>query len=99
MTRTPLARSGPTRRPDPVATSGADGRVGPGTWLAAALPLLACCGVHLLVAGAVIAGWTLLGVVGAGAVALTGAGAALWWRHHHRAGTGSAPGCAGSHPR
>lgn len=77
MPRTPTARSG-TSDSRPATTTA---RPGSGTWLVALLPLLACCGVHLLVAGAVLAGWALLGTVGAAAIAAAGLGTVLWWRH------------------
>ncbi|TCO59287.1 hypothetical protein [Actinocrispum wychmicini] len=90
MTRTPTSPSGPS--PEiPAAPSATGGRGHLSTWLAAygstsligLSAVLACFGSHLLVAGAVTAGWTLLGVGGAATVAAAGVGTALWWRHHH----------------
>jgi len=77
MPRTPITRSGVSDS-SPVATTA---RRGSGAWLVALLPLLACCGVQLLAAGVVVAGWAMLGMVGAAAIAVAGLGTVLWWRH------------------
>lgn len=58
---------------------------GKGVMLLTALPLLACCGIHLLVAGAFLVGWAAIGG-GAGIAAAVGVGAAVqWWRHRRGA--------------
>jgi hypothetical protein len=73
MPGTPITRPGASRRPAATAGSGA--------WLVALVPLLTCCGVQLLAAGAVVAGWAMLGMVGAAAIVVAGLGTVLWWRH------------------
>lgn len=70
----PHARTSPPEQPEHPT-----GRRGAG-WLIPVLPLVACCGVHVLLAGALVAGVAILGVAGAAAVAAIGVTVILWRR-------------------
>lgn len=53
-------------------------------WLIPVLPVLACCGVHVLLAGALVAGVAILGAAGAAVVVAIGVTVILWRRRRTR---------------
>lgn len=82
----PHARTSP-----PEQSENPPARRGAGWWIPL-LPVLACCGVHVLLAGALVAGLAILGAVGAAAVAALGVTVILWWRRRTRCPDAGVPG-------